>query len=87
MAKDKAFPALWQALDCPTNINILIDDKNAYFVPDENGIKICDGGIIYNTNSVLTITEKFKIDYSGVSSKSFSANWKLMITRTRSLLM
>lgn len=69
----KLSPALWQALDCPTNINILIDDKNAYFVPDENGIKICDGGIIYNTNSVLTITEKFKIDYSGVSSRSFSA--------------
>ena len=69
----KLSPALWQALDCPTNINILIDDKNAYFVPDKTGVKICDGGIIYNTNAVVTMTEQFKIDYSEVSSRSFSA--------------
>ena len=53
-------------------IDIYIEDKNVYFVPDENGSKINKGGILYNSNAVNMITEALKLDFSDKTSQSIS---------------
>lgn len=60
-------------LDNPNSIDILIneDDTGIIVVQSDEGQHLSKGNVIYNSELIKAITDKFKLDFSIHSSHSF----------------
>lgn len=66
--------SLYQELEKPNKMNIFLDENTIILVLAETGPTVSKKGrCIYCTKIVEDITKKFNLDYSNVTSHSFSA--------------
>ena len=69
----KLSKGLLNQLSDPDSIEILIneDDTGIIVFPSDDGQRLSKGNILYNSELITTITEKFKLDFSECTSHSF----------------
>ena len=67
-------PMLLEKLGKPTAIRIVINEKGTGILVagDSSGMKLAKGGVLYQGSLVQTLTDAFTLDFSSVTSRSFS---------------
>lgn len=67
-------PMLLEKLGKPTSIRIVINEKGTGILVarDSSGLKLAKGGVLYQGSLVQTLTDAFALDFSSVTSRSFS---------------